>query len=177
MSRAKPRKTNLIDTLTHRALNICSKSTLKHDPNNIPSILQGNGCPEFLIDSRIFEKLLRFKRNAKESPKQLSDKYYLGLAKILKFDRKIKTFVANCFVAVQPRVVFSTRQILYAIHEDLFPLFNKVMSYMNKCATAIAARGSNVSMFAGQNPPACAEIYSEQNQSRTKTTRTPRKTT
>ena len=105
----------------------------------------------------------------------LSVKNYLGLAKILKFDRKIKTFVANCFGAVQPRVVFSTRQILYAIHEDLFPLFNKVMSYMNKCATAIAARGSNVSMFAGQDPSACAEIYLEQNQSRTKTTRMPRK--
>ena len=128
--------------------------------------------PEFLKNFYVSNEMLKKARN-----NVLSVKYYLGLAKILKFDRKIKTFVANCFVAVQPRVVFSTRQILYAIHEDLFPLFNKVMSYMNKCATAIAARGSNVSMFAGQNPPACAEIYSEQNQWRTKTTRTPRKTT
>ena len=54
LSRAKQRKTNLIDTLTHRALNICSKSTLKHDPNNIPSILQGNGYPKFLIDFQNF---------------------------------------------------------------------------------------------------------------------------
>ena len=46
----KQRKTNLIDTLTHRALKICSKSTLKHELENIHSILAKNGYPEFLID-------------------------------------------------------------------------------------------------------------------------------
>ena len=56
----KQRKTNLIDTLTHRALKICSKSTLKHELDNIRSILVKNGYPEFLIDSRISKKLLRF---------------------------------------------------------------------------------------------------------------------
>ena len=56
----KQRKTNLIDTLTHRALKICSKSTLKHELENIRSILVKNDYPEFLIDSRISKKLLRF---------------------------------------------------------------------------------------------------------------------
>ena len=92
--------------------------------------------PEFSKNFYVSNEMLKKARN-----NVLSVKNYLGLAKILKFHRKIKTFVANCFGAVQPQVVFSTRQILYAIHEDLFPLFNKVMSYMNKCATAIAARG------------------------------------
>ena len=66
----KQRKTNLIDTLTHRALKICSESTLKHELDNIRSIVVENGCPEFLIDSRIFKKLLRFQQNAKEGPKK-----------------------------------------------------------------------------------------------------------
>ena len=44
----KQRKTNLIDTLTHRALKICSKSTLKHELEHIHSILVQNGYPEFL---------------------------------------------------------------------------------------------------------------------------------
>ena len=62
----KQRKTNLIDTLTHRALKICSKSTLKHELENIRSILVKNGYPEFLIDSRISKKLLRFQQSTKE---------------------------------------------------------------------------------------------------------------
>ena len=56
----KQRKTNLIDTLTHRALKICSKSTFKNKLENIRSIFVKNGYPEFLIDSRISKKRLRF---------------------------------------------------------------------------------------------------------------------
>ena len=53
-------KTNLIDTLTHQALKIYSKSTLKHSLDNICSILVENGYSEFLIDLRISKKLLCF---------------------------------------------------------------------------------------------------------------------
>ena len=56
----KQRKTNLIDTLPHRALKICSKSTLKHELDNIRSILVENGYPEFLIDSRISKETFTF---------------------------------------------------------------------------------------------------------------------
>ena len=149
----KQRKTNLIDTLTHRALKICSKSTLKHELENICSILVKNGYPEFLIDSRISKKLLRFQQSTKEGPKKCP--VYLKLPWIgensLTFERKIKLSLNNCFGAVQPQVIFSTRRILPAIHKDVLPTFQQ----------------SNVSTFAGQNPPAYAEVYSEQNQSRT----------
>ena len=46
----KQRKTNLIDTLTHRALKICSKATFKHELDNIRSILVQNDYPKFLTD-------------------------------------------------------------------------------------------------------------------------------
>ena len=39
------RKTNLIETLVHRALMIGSKSKLQHELKNINSILQNNGYP------------------------------------------------------------------------------------------------------------------------------------
>ena len=65
----KQRKTNLIDTLTHRALKICSKSTLKHELENIRSILVKNGYPEFLIESRISKKLLGFQQALKKAQK------------------------------------------------------------------------------------------------------------
>ena len=64
-------KTNLIDTLTHRALKICFKSTLKHELDNIRSILVQNGYPEFLIDLRISKKLLSFQQSTKEGPKNV----------------------------------------------------------------------------------------------------------
>ena len=55
----KQRKTNLIDTLTHRALKICSKSTLKHELENIRSILVKNGYPEFLKNFYVSNKALK----------------------------------------------------------------------------------------------------------------------
>ena len=55
----------------------------------------------------------------------------------LKFERKRKLSINNCFEAVQPRVVFSTRQILPAIHKDVLPTFQQSTSYMNTCGTAI----------------------------------------
>ena len=65
----KQRKTNLIYTLTHRVLKICSKSTLKHELDNNRFILVENGYPELIIDSRISKKLLRFQQSANEDPK------------------------------------------------------------------------------------------------------------
>ena len=147
---ARKRKQFPTPALTHRALKICSKSALKHELENIRSILVKNGYPEFLIDSRISKKLLRFQQSTKEGPKKCP--VYLKLPWIgensLKFERKIKLSINNCFGAVQPRVIFSIRRILPAIHKDVLPTFQQ----------------SNVSTFAGQNPPACAEVYSEQNQ-------------
>ena len=43
------RKTNLIETLVHRALMICSKSKLQHELENISSIRRNNGYPESII--------------------------------------------------------------------------------------------------------------------------------
>ena len=65
----KQRKTNLIYTLTHRVLKICSKSTLKHKLDNNCFILVENGYPELIIHSRISKKLLRFQQSANEDPK------------------------------------------------------------------------------------------------------------
>ena len=44
------RKKNLISTLVHRALRICSKSLLQHKLENIRVILRDNGYLEFIID-------------------------------------------------------------------------------------------------------------------------------
>ena len=117
----KQRKTNLIDTLTHRALKICSKSTLKHELDNIRSILVQNGYPEFLIDSRISKKLLRFQQNTKEGPKKCP--VYVKLPWIGERSNHEWSFPPDEFY------------LLYI--KTFFPLFNKVTSYTNTCATVI----------------------------------------
>ena len=43
----------------------------------------------------------------------------------LKFERKIKLSISNCFGAVQPRVVFSSRRILPAMHKNVLPTFQQ----------------------------------------------------
>ena len=45
------RKFNLISTLVHRALVICSKSTLHNELSNIRTILINNGYPEAVINT------------------------------------------------------------------------------------------------------------------------------
>ena len=55
----------------------------------------------------------------------------------LKFDRKIKPSIHNCFGAVQPRVVLLPEDFYLQYLRAFFPLFNRVMSYMNTGATMI----------------------------------------
>ena len=51
------RKTNLILTLVHGALVICSKSTLQNELSNICSILINNDYPKAVINTIITEKI------------------------------------------------------------------------------------------------------------------------
>ena len=67
----KQRKTNLIDTLTHRALKICSKSTLKHELDKIHSILVQNSYPEFFLIREFLENFCVFNKALKKVQKNV----------------------------------------------------------------------------------------------------------
>ena len=56
----RKRKTNLILTLTHRALAICSPETLPSELDKIKSILLTNGYPEHVIKSFMAMKMKQF---------------------------------------------------------------------------------------------------------------------
>ena len=66
--RPSKRKKNLIGTLVHKALRICSKSLLQQELENIRVILRDNGYPESIIDRGISNKLARFQSLPKFSP-------------------------------------------------------------------------------------------------------------
>jgi len=86
------RKTNLISTLTHRALSICSLEKLQDELGTITSILLNNGYPEHVVKTSISNKIQQFNAPVKLSP----EKYpiYLRLPFIgpisTKFEKQIK---------------------------------------------------------------------------------------
>ena len=119
----KSRKNNLIGTLVHRALAICSPSKLPQKIDFIRSILCSNGYPENLINSRIKRKIEEFKLPPKEEPEKCPVSLKLPWIGNIstKFEKQCKTAVSSCFGAVKLRVVFSTRKILPTIRKDVVP--------------------------------------------------------
>ena len=73
----KSRKNNLIGTLVHRALAICSPSKLPQEIDFIRSILCSNGYPENVINSRL--KSLNYRQRKDRKNLQLTLNYH-GLA-------------------------------------------------------------------------------------------------
>ena len=121
------RKTNLISTLVHRALVICSKSTLKNKLSNIQSILINNGCPEAIINTVMTNKMNQFRRPTQLGPKKCP--VYLHLPWLgnvsLRYEMQIKTAVKRCYFAVEPCIVYTTRQLLPAAKKDVLPAFHQ----------------------------------------------------
>ena len=141
------RKTNLIETLVHRALMICSKSKLQHELENISSILQNNGYPESIIQSIISKKIALFNRKPKEGPQKCP--VYLKLPWIgkisLNFEKQTKIAINRCYQAVEPRIIFTTRKILPAIHKDVLPSLQQSMvvyQYVCRCDCRYVGRTS-----------------------------------
>ena len=134
----KSRKDNLIGTLVHRALAICSPSKLPQEIDFIRSILCSNGYLENLINSRIKRKIEEFKLSPKEVPEKCP--VYLKLPWIgnisTKFENQCKTAVSSCFGAVKLRVVFSTKKMLPMVRKDVVPTKQQSMvvyQYMCHC--------------------------------------------
>ena len=74
------RKTNLISTLVHRALVICSKSTLENELSNIRSILINNGYAEAIINTVMTKKMNQFRRPTQFGPKKMPSLSPLAMA-------------------------------------------------------------------------------------------------
>ena len=115
------RKTNLIETLVHRALIICSKSKLQHELENISSILRNNGYPESIIQITMSKKITFFNLKPKEGTQKCPVYWKLRwIDKIsLNFEKQTKIAINRCYQAVETRIIFTTRKILPAIHKHV----------------------------------------------------------
>ena len=121
------RKTKLISTLVHRALVICSKSTLENELPNIRSILINNGYPEAVINAVTTKKINQFYRPTQFGPKKCPVYLHLPwLGKVsMRYEMQIKTAVKRCYFAVEPCIVYTTRQLLPAAKKDVLPAFHQ----------------------------------------------------
>ena len=122
----RKRKTNLILTLTHWALAICSER-LPLELDKIKSILLTNGYPEHVITSFMAMKMKQFhalpKFGLEKCPVYL---YFPWLGSVsTRFEKQLKSAVKQCFSAVEPRVVYSTNKLLPATNKDVLPALQK----------------------------------------------------
>ena len=121
------RKTNLISTLFYRALVICSKSALQNELSNICSIRINNSYPEAVINTVITKKINQFCRPThlvlKKCPVYLHLPW-LGNV-LMRYKRQIKTAVKRCYFAVEPCIVYTTRQLLPSAKKNVLPAFHQ----------------------------------------------------
>ena len=120
-------KINLIHMLVHRAMNICSKSKLNGELDNIRQILLKNGYPAGVIDENIREKMIKYSQGKQFGPKKCPTYLklpYLGerSAKITSFVRKV---VNKTFPSVTLRTVFSSKAMLSTNHKDVLPIHQR----------------------------------------------------
>ena len=109
-------KTNLISTLVYRALVFCSESTLQNGLFNIHTILIYNGYPKAVINTIITKKMNQFRRPTQFGSKKSSLYLYLSwLGNVsMRYEMQIKITVKRCYFAVEPCIVYITRQLLPA---------------------------------------------------------------
>ena len=123
----RKRKTNLILTLTHRALAICAPERLPSEVEKIKFILLTNGYPEHVIKSFMAMKMKQFHALPKFGPEKFP--VYLHLPWLgsvsTRFEKQVKSAVKQCFSAVEPRVVYSTNELLPPTNKDVLPALQK----------------------------------------------------
>ena len=117
------RKLNVIGTLTHRALCICSKSTLSNELKNIRRIFHDNGYPPAVVDVQIRRKVTQLNSLQSYGPEKKA--VYLRMPYMgVQSEKMVKTVrdsVKNTFLSVNFRIVFATQSILPFTKKDALP--------------------------------------------------------
>ena len=143
----RSRKTNLVKTLVHRAVRICSAPRLPEELQFIKNIFLKNGYPEQLIQSCILRKMSSLGREPLLGPRKCP--VYLRLPWKGRFcdtlSKQAESAVGRCFGAVQLRVVHATKTIHPSIHKDVLPsltISNVIYKYTCRCDAVYVGRTS-----------------------------------
>ena len=129
----RKRKTNLILTLTHRALAICSPKRLPSELDKIKFILLTNGYPEHIIKSFMAMKVKQFyslpKLGREKCPVYLRFPWLGSVS--TRFKKQVKSVVKQHFTAVEPSVVCQRASL----------------SYQQRCTACFTEKQQDLSIF------------------------------
>ena len=116
-------KINLIKTLTHQALMICSESKLDNEVKFITGILCNNGFPKDIVWSVIRDKISHFSKIKPDSVQRCP--VYLRLPWLGdtsdKFANQISACVRKCYFFSNLYAVFCMWTVLRSGQKDVFP--------------------------------------------------------
>ena len=141
----RKRKTNLIATLVHRALMICTKNKLKQEIDFIKKILLDNGYPEDIVLKHISKKIAQFSAAKPFGPEKCPVYLrapWIGSAS-QQLEHQVKSAVQNCYGAVSPRLIFSSQCMLPAAKKDVLPANQRSMviyEYVCHCDSRYVGR-------------------------------------
>ena len=140
-------KINLIGTLLHRTIMICSKSKLDQELGKICSILLENDYPKRAINLAFKRKLQQLNSNpvhtVKKCPVHLHIPWIENVS--MKFEKQITSAVKRCFFSIEPCVIFNTRQLFPAIKKDMLPSHhhsNVIYQFLCHCDSRYVGRTS-----------------------------------
>jgi len=133
--------------LVHRAFIFCSKGKLDPEFDKIRSILLENGYPEHSINSTLKRKLQQLNSSPVHTVKKCP--VYLHVPWIgnvsTRFGKQITSAVKRCFFSVEPRALFTTRQLLPAAKKDVLPSHhqsNVICQFVCHCNSRYVGRTS-----------------------------------
>ena len=113
--------------LTQCALSICSPEGLQSELDKITSFLLANGYHEHIINSCMARKIKHFHAPPKFGPEKCP--VYLRLPWLgsvsTTFELLVKSAIQHCFTTVEPRVFYTTSQLLPATKKDVLPASKK----------------------------------------------------
>ena len=122
------RKINLIKTLVHRALMICSKTKLDSELDTITQLVSDNGYPEDVLVLSIKEKLANISSEKQFGPEKCP--VYLQLSWLgnvsSKVENQLNKAITSCFYDVKPHAVYNTRVMLPSAKKDSSPTTQKM---------------------------------------------------
>ena len=146
---SRRRKTNLIKTLCHRAVKICSSSTLHEELDKIKNFLCDNGYPEGLIARTFKFHQERMAQPGATNP--LEDHPvvairlpFVGLASSA-IEKDLRLLTRQCYPLVKPRIIFTSRPMLSHVCKDRIPIKDtSLVVYQFKCCCGSSYVGHTV---------------------------------
>ena len=132
----RKQKTNLIATLVHRALMICTKNKLKQEIGFIKKILLDNGYPEDIVLKHISKPF-----GPEKCPVYLRAPWIGSASQQL--EHQVKSAVQNCYGAVSPHLIFLSQCMLPAAKKDVLPANQRSMviyEYVCHCDSRYVGR-------------------------------------